>query len=220
MKVLIIEDNDILRENIKKFLEIKWCIVDDYSEYKWAVYQITLWNYDVIILDLWLWSQDGDGVDICREVREKWHNVPILMLTARTLTIQKVEWLESGADDYMVKPFEYDELFARIKSMWRRNNILKWNKLIFNDVEIEEDKMLVKQNGDEISLSKLEFKLLLFLAQNKWKVLKKETIIEKVWGEIDLFQESRNLDIYVWYVRKKMGKDIIETIHWVGYTIK
>lgn len=220
MKVLIIEDNDILRENIKKFLEIKGCIVDDYSEYKWAAYQITLWNYDVIILDLWLWSQDGDGVDICREVREKWHNVPILMLTARTLTIQKVEWLESGADDYMVKPFEYDELFARIKSMWRRNNILKWNKLIFNDVEIEEDKMLVKQNGDEISLSKLEFKLLLFLAQNKWKVLKKETIIEKVWGEIDLFQESRNLDIYVWYVRKKMGKDIIETIHWVGYTIK
>ncbi len=220
MKVLIIEDNDILRGNIKKFLEIKWFTVDDYSEYKWAIYKITTGNYDMVILDLWLWTQEGDGIDICQELREKGNNIPILMLTARTLTSQKIEGLESWADDYMVKPFEYDELLARIKSMWRRNHILKWNKLIFNDIEIEEDKMLVIQNGENISLSKLEFKLLLFLAQNKWKVLKKELIVEKVWGEIDLFQESRNLDIYVGYLRKKMGKELIETIHWVGYMIK
>lgn len=138
---------------------------------------------------------------------------------AGTLTEQKIQWLDAGADDYIVKPFDYEELLARVKSMSRRNNTLKWNKLAFNDIEIYEDQMLVKQNGKEISLSKLEFGLLLYLAQNKWRALSKEQITEKVWGEIDLFKESRSLDIYVWYLRKKLWKDIIDTVRGVGYMI-
>lgn len=220
MKVLIIEDNDILRGNIKKYLEIKGIEAEDHNTYEESSYKIMTWNYDVIILDIWLGSESGNGVDICREVREKWNNIPILMLTARTLTHQKIEWLDSGADDYMVKPFDYEELLARVKSMARRTHSLKGNKLVFDNIVILEDQMMVEQDGVEISLSKLEFNLLLFLAQNKGKTMTKEIITEKVWGEIDLFKESRTLDIYVGYLRKKLGKDIIDTVRWVGYIIK
>jgi len=112
----------------------------------------------------------------------------------------------------MVKPFEYEELLARVKTMARRNHTLKGNKLVFGNIEILEDQKLVKLNGVETDLSKLEFSLLLFLAQNKGRALTKENITESVWGEIDLFKESRTLDIYVGYLRKKLGKDVIETV--------
>lgn len=219
MKILVIEDNDILRNNILKFLEIKGCEAEWHNEVHGAVYKIMTWNYDGVILDIGLGDSEQNGLDICKETREKWNNIPILFLTARTLTEQKIQWLDAGADDYIVKPFDYEELLARVKSMSRRNNTLKWNKLAFNDIEIYEDQMLVKQNGKEISLSKLEFGLLLYLAQNKWRALSKEQITEKVWGEIDLFKESRSLDIYVWYLRKKLWKDIIDTVRGVGYMI-
>ena len=220
MRILIIEDNDILRNNVKTFLEIKWMQVDDYNEYEWSVYKIMTWNYDVIILDLWLWLDDKDGLDICKEVRKKWLNIWILMLTARTLTSQKILWLDSWADDYMVKPFDYEELLARVNSLSRRNNTVKWNDIIVENIEINEDKKLVLKDKQEVELSKLEFSLLLFLAQNKWKAMTKQVITEKVWWEIDLFKESRNVDIYVWYLRKKLWKDIIQTIRWVWYIIK
>lgn len=220
MKVLIIEDNDILRANIKKYFEIKGIDAEDHATYEGANYKIMTGNFDAVVLDLWLWSDEGDGLDICAEVREKWNNVPILMLTARTLTQQKIEWLEVWADDYLVKPFDYDELLARVQSISKRNNVLKGKKHIVEDVEIDEDTMKVTQDGVEIDFSKLEYQLLLFLVINKWKVLSKEHITEKVWGEYDAFGESRTLDIHIWYLRKKLGKDFIETVRWVWYMIK
>jgi DNA-binding response OmpR family regulator len=220
MKVLIVEDNDILRGNIKKYFEIKWINADEHPSYEWANYKIMTGNYDAVILDLWLWSEEGDGLDICAQVREKWNNVPILILTARTLTEQKIQWLEIWADDYLVKPFDYDELLARVLSISKRNNTLKWKKHIIEDVEIDEDTMSVKQEWVEIDFSKLEYHLLLFLVIHRGKVLSKEFITEKVWGEYDPFGESRTLDIHIWYLRKKLWKDFIETIRGVWYMIK
>jgi len=220
MKVLIIEDNDILRWNVKKYLEIKGHSVVDHESYEGAVYQIMTGSYDIVILDLGLWSEEWDGIDICREVREKWNTVPILMLTARTLTPQKIAWLESGADDYMTKPFDYEELVARLKAMVRRDHSLKWNELIIWDIKIFVDEMRVEQNWIEIPLSKLEFNLLLYFVRNQDKVLSKEQITERVWWEIDMFKESRTLDIYVWYLRKKLWKDIVQTVRGVWYMMK
>ena len=221
MKALIIEDNDILRSNVKKYLEIKGHTADGHGEFEWASYKIMTGNYDVVILDLWLGSEQGDGLDICREVREKWNTVPILMLTARTLTPQKIEWLDSWADDYMTKPFDYEELLARLKTLIRRDHSLKWDVLkIHNDITIKVEEMKVEQDGGDIHLSKLEFKLLLYLAQNMGRALSKEEITEKVWGEIDMFQESRTLDIYIWYLRKKLWKDIVETVRGVWYIME
>lgn len=219
MKILIIEDNDILRGNIKKYLQIQSYDVHDHASYTWAAYKIINGNYDVIILDLWLGSNEGDGVDICRFVRESGCSVPIIMLTARTLTEQKVEGLNSGSDDYMVKPFEYIELLSRIKSVIRRDYMRKWNKILIGAIEILEDSREVHNGKISIELSKLEFRLLLFLAQNQGKVMSKDIIMERVWGEIDVFEESRNVDIYVWYLRKKLGKTLIETVRGTGYMI-
>jgi DNA-binding response OmpR family regulator len=179
-----------------------------------------MWNYDVVILDLWLWSGEWDGITICKEIREKWNNVPVLMLTARTLTPQKIQWLDSGADDYMTKPFDYEELLARLKSLSRRNDSLKWQELLVHDVVVNLTDMSVLKNEVEISLSKLEFNLLVYLAQNKWRVLTKEQITEKVWWEIDLFKESRTLDIYIWYLRKKLWSELIDTVRGSWYMIK
>ena len=217
MKVLIVEDNDVLRWNVKKYLEIKWNVADDHSTYEWAVYKIMTGSYDIVILDLGLGSDEGDGIDICKEIREKWNSVPVLMLTARTLTPQKIIGLNSGADDYMTKPFDYEELIARLKAMVRRDHSLKGDKLTVDDITIYVDEMRVEQDGVDVPLSKLEFNLLLHFVQNQGRVLSKEEITEKVWGEIDMFKESRTLDIYVWYLRKKLGKDVIETVRWVGY---
>ncbi len=218
MKVLVIEDNDILRSNVVKYLEIKWHSADGYDSFEWATYKIMTENYDIVILDLGLGSTEWDGLDICREVREKGNTIPILMLTARTLTPQKIEGLESGADDYMTKPFDYEELLARLKTLIRRDHSLKGDVFkIGKDITIKVEEMKVEQNGNDIHLSKLEFNLLLHLAQNKWRALTKEEITEKVWGEIDMFQESRTLDIYIWYLRKKLGKDVVDTVRWVWY---
>ncbi len=220
MRVLIIEDNDILRGNIKKYFEIKGIEADEHATYEWSNYKIMTGNYDAVVLDLGLGSDEGDGLDICAEIREKWNNVPVLILTARTLTQQKIEGLEVGADDYLVKPFDYDELLARVHSISKRNNVLKWKKHVVDDVEIDEDTMSVTQDGVEIDFSKLEYQLLLFLVLNKGKVLSKEHITEKVWGEYDAFGESRTLDIHIWYLRKKLWKDFIETVRGVWYMIK
>ena len=220
MKVLIIEDNDILRKNIAKYLEVKWHEPDCHETFEWSTYKIMTGSYDIVILDLWLWSRDGDGLDICKEVRAKWNNIPILILTARNLMPQKIEWLESGADDYMTKPFDYGELLARLKTMVRRNHSLKWDELNIWDICIKIDEVEVTQWWKEVSLSKLEFNLLVFFARNLWRALSKEEIQEKVWWEIDMFKESRAVDIYVWYLRKKLWKDVVKTIRWVWYIME
>ena len=218
MKVLIIEDNDILRNNVKKYLEIKWHVADGHETFEGASYKIMTNNYDIIILDLGLGGEEWDGLDVCRDIREKWNTVPILMLTARTLTTQKIEWLECWADDYMTKPFDYEELLARLKTMVRRNHSLKWDVLkLENDIVIKVEEMKVEKDGINIHLSKLEFNLLLYLAQNKGRALTKEEITEKVWWEIDMFQESRTLDIYIGYLRKKLGKEVVDTVRGVWY---
>jgi len=220
MKVLIIEDNDILRGNIKKYLEIQGAQVEDHDDFKNAVSKIMTWNFDVIILDLWLGSWEWDGIDVCKEVRKKGNNVPILMLTARTLTPQKIEWLNSWADDYVSKPFDYAELYARLQSISRRNDSIKWETLIVGDLEINLTENTVVKNNIEVSLSKLEFNLLVYLARNKWRTLTKEDITEKVWWEIDLFKVSRTVDIYIWYLRKKLWTWLVETVRGVWYIIK
>jgi len=220
MNVLIIEDNQILRTNIEKYLHLQWYSVETHDAYTGSSYKIITWSYDVIILDLGLWEGVHDGLDICSEVRNKWNITPILMLTARSLTEQKIEWFHAWADDYLTKPFDYGELVARIEALTRRNKTHKGNILEHGNIVIQKDAMNVELNNNPIKLSKLEYDLLLFLLENRGIALKKEVLLEKVWGDRDMFENSRKLDIYIWYLRKKLWSDIIETIHWVWYMIK
>lgn len=218
MKVLIVEDNKILNNNISKYLELEWIKSKQLFEWKTVNYELSNSNYDLVILDLGL--PDIDWIEISKQIRNSAKDIPILMLTARTTISDKKLWFNSWADDYLVKPFDYDELILRINALVRRNfsikteNIELWNLII--NVENRE----VIYNSVIIHLSSLEFDLLLYLIRNKWKsYISKEELLEKVWGEYDAFNMSRTVDVYIWYLRKKLDKNLIDTIRWKWYKI-
>lgn len=218
MRVLIVEDHEILSRNLQTFLKIKNIDSLIESDGKQALYEASINNYDLIILDINLPEINGD--DICIQLREKWVNTPILMLTSRSSKQDMITGLDIWADDYMVKPFDYDELYARLKTLTRRNLVNKsTTHLYFKEYDIHVDERIVTKNQEEIKLSKLEFDLLLYFVQNKWQTLSKKELYEKVWGEYDEFSMGKTVDVYIWYLRKKFWKDTIETKKWIWYLI-
>lgn len=217
MKVLIIEDNEILAKNIGKFLNFKWIHgeieFDGKNGYKKAVIN----NYDVIILDLNL--PEMDGMDVCEKLRLKGNNTPILMLTSRTSKKDIVEWLDMWADDYLGKPFDNDELLARLNALNRREIVQKSNIIEIDSLKIDLNNRTVSKNNKNINLSTLEFDLLSYLVKNKWKPIDRKELLEKVWWEFDAYMFSRTVDVYIGYLRKKFGKNFIQTKKWFGYII-
>ena len=220
MKILIVEDNKILSNNIATYLKLEDIRSKQLFKWKSVVYELTINNYDLVILDLWL--PDIDGIDICEKIRNSWKNIPILMLTARNNIKDKISWFKSWADDYLTKPFDYEELLIRIHALIRRNFSIKSDNIILwknNIIELDITNKKIKLDWKEIHLSKLELDLLIYLVHNKWKLITKEKLLEKVWWEYDDFKLSRTVDVYVWYLRKKLWKDIIQTIRWEWYII-
>lgn len=178
-------------------------------------------NYDLILLDIML--PKINGLELCRRIRGKSH-VPIIMLTAKDDVTDKVIGLDFGANDYITKPFEMEELLARIRVQLRDNETKEiCNVMVIEDMEINIDTLQIKRGGKNIELSKKEFELLSFLAQNRGIVLKRERILEKVWG-YDFFGSDNILDVYIKYVRDKIDKlfdkKLIETVRGVGYVIR
>lgn len=221
MKVLIIEDNELLSNNIATYLKLEKIESKQIFEWKSAVYELASNNYDLVILDLWL--PDMSGIEVCEKIRESGKNIPILILTARGNIKDKVSGFESWADDYLIKPFDYEELLIRLQVLVRRNfavrskNVSLWEKWEIT-LDINNKKVIYKEKA--IHLSNMEVELLIYLVHNKWKIVSKEELLEKVWWEYNDFELSRTVDVYVWYVRKKLWKDIIETIRWQWYTIR
>lgn len=218
MKVLIIEDNVILSKNIKEYLKIKGIKVDtDFDGARW-MQKIIENNFDILILDINLpWK---DGITICKELREKWNNIPILMLTSRNTTKDVVIWLNIWADDYLGKPFDLEELLSRIEALYRRNSPNKVNFIKIEDIEIDLLKRTVSKSWENIVMSTLEFDLLKYLIQNRWIPVDRKTLFEKVWGDFDAHMFSRSVDVYIWYLRKKLWEGFIETKKWFWYLIK
>lgn len=175
-------------------------------------------SYDLILLDIML--PKINGLELCRRIRGKSH-VPIIMLTAKDDVTDKVIGLDFGANDYITKPFEMEELLARIRVQLRDNKTKEI--IVIDDMEINIDTLQVKRGGKNIELSKKEFELLSYLAQNRGIVLKRERILEKVWG-YEYFGSDNILDVYIKYVRDKVDKlfdkKLIETIRGVGYVIR
>lgn len=178
-------------------------------------------NYHLILLDIML--PKINGLELCRRIREK-SQVPIIMLTAKHDVTDKVIGLDFGANDYITKPFEMEELLARIRVQLRDINKKEVCSVIFiEDMEINIDTLQVKRGESNIEFSKTEFDLLVFLAQNRGIVLRRERILEKVWG-YDYFGSDNILDVYIKYVRDKLDKPfdkkLIETVRGVGYVIR
>jgi DNA-binding response OmpR family regulator len=180
-------------------------------------------DYDLIILDLNLPYKNG--IELCKEIRISDQKIPVLMLTALGTTEDKLTGFDSGADDYLVKPFEFRELLARIRSLLKRVSIAETggNILAILDLEVNLNTYEVKRNGKRIELTPKEFDLLVYLLRNKGKVVSRMEIAENVW-DINFDTGTNIIDVYVNFLRKKMDKDfsqkLIHTQTGVGYIIK
>ena len=219
MKILIVEDHKILSRNISEYLKIKSIDSEVIHDWDQALYLASTKNFDAIILDINLPGIQGDK--ICKKLREKWNDTPILMLTSNSSKSDMIWWLQIWADDYMVKPFDYEELLVRIQALTRRNLKNKSTTTInIADLSINLENKQVLKDWVEVKLSHLEFDLLKYFAQNEGKILTREDIYEKVWWEYDAFRIGKTVDVYIWYLRKKLGKDIIHTKKGFWYIIK
>ncbi|MFC0137091.1 DNA-binding response regulator [Staphylococcus petrasii] len=216
--ILIVEDE----QNLARFLELE-LTHDNYNvdiEYEGqAGLDKALSNsYDLIILDLML--PNINGLEICRRVHQE-QTTPIIIITAKSDTYDKVTGLDYGADDYIVKPFEIEELFARIRAVLRRQP--QKDIIDINGIKIDIDAFKVTVNGEQLDLTKTEYDLLYVLATNRNHVLQREQILNHVWG-YDSEVETNVVDVYIRYLRNKLkpfGKEkTIETVRGVGYVIR
>lgn len=179
-------------------------------------------QFDLLIMDVML--PDTNGIELCRQIRLSDSNTPILMLTALNQVHDKVSGLKAGADDYLVKPFHFSELLARIEALMRRNKSVEGNHLlIFDDLKLDTWSKTAERLGKKITLTAKEYTLLELFMQNPNKILSREYIAEKVW-EIGFDTGTNFIDVYVNYLRKKIEKDfknkLIHTVIGMGYILK
>lgn len=204
MRLLVVEDDVKIAAAIKKGLEIKGYAVDAVHDADSGLAHALADDYDAVILDRML-PGSMDGVAISRKVREQKVNVPILMLTARGAIGDRVEGLNSGADDYLVKPFSFDELTARIKALLRRPAVHTGTVMQVDDLSLDTVTYQVSRGGQSIHLSQKEFALLEYLMQHSGQVVTKEMIINHVWdGDADILPNT--VEVYIGYLRNKIDR--------------
>jgi DNA-binding response OmpR family regulator len=217
MKILIIEDDISIRNVLRLSLESKGFAIDEAENGEIGSYLARINTYDVILLDNVLPKKMGGHV--CKEIREAGKTTPIIVLSGKQEVLTKIQLLNTGADDYITKPFSFDELLARINSVLRRPNELKQNKLIFKDYEINFSAQTILKANKEIYLTRKEFSLLEYLTNNKNIVVSRGQILEHVWDmELDPF--SNTIETHIMNLRKKL-KDtkrmIISSVPGRGY---
>lgn len=178
---------------------------------------------DVIVLDVMM--PGIDGLAACRRIRDKGIRTPVLMLTARHEIADRVAGLDAGADDYLVKPFDLEELLARLRALVRRGTVVQSesNELVLDDLSLDLDRREVRRGSRLLDLTKTEFELLALLLHNEGIVLTREVIYERIWG-YDFETNSKSLDVYVGYLRRKTEEGdaprLIHTVRGVGYTAR
>ncbi|KLO23570.1 response regulator ArlR [Marinitoga sp. 1197] len=216
-KILIIEDDKSISRLLELELKHEGFKVDVANDGNEGLEKYEQFKPDIIILDLMLPGMDG--MEIADSIRNYDHNVGIIMLTAKGDLKSRIEGLKTGADDYVVKPFEIEELLARIEALLRR--LGKHEVLSVSNIELDSEKMEVKVKGKEINLTLTEFNLLRYLLVNRNSVISKEKLLEEIWGYDD--PENINLvEVYINYLRKKLGNEgkKIKTVRGVGYVFK
>ncbi len=222
-KILLVEDEVKLARFVELELKYEGYDVTVCHDGRQGIQQITENDYDMILLDLML--PGLTGIEICRRVR-KFSQVPIIMLTAKDEVMDKVAGLDSGADDYMTKPFAIEELLARMRVAFKHSagrTETKHRLLRVRELEIDTEKRMVTVGGRVVDLTKKEYELLTYLVQNKNIVLTREQILNEVWG-YSYIGETNVVDVYIRYLRSKIdeafGEKYILTIRGVGYYVK
>lgn len=220
MRILLVEDEARIVRFIAKGLREQSYAVDWAATGADALYQISVNDYDAIILDLMI--PRPNGFEVCRQMRAGNIKTPILMLTARDATEDKIKGLDLGADDYLTKPFEFGELLARLRALLRRGNELKSTKIKIADLEIDTAAQRVWRNDSEIELTVKEYALLEFFARNTGRVVGRAEIAEHVWDEsFDPF--SNSIEVYVNRLRRKIDRigdsPLFHTRRGAGYVL-
>jgi two-component system copper resistance phosphate regulon response regulator CusR len=220
-RIFLVEDEERVAAFIKKALEENKHQVDLIRDGAEAIKLIATKTYDLIILDVSL--PYVNGIEVCRHIRQKDKDMPILMLTALDSIDDKVKGLNTGADDYMVKPFHFKELLARIEALLRRKNADSENILTLGDITLNTNNNTVERDGRKITLTTKEYALLELLMRNSNKILSRQTIAQKVWG-IDFDSGTNVVDVYMNYLRNKVEKGFdekyIHTVIGKGYIFK
>ena len=219
MRIFIIEDQEKLAKSIQKGLENLGYAVDIVFDGGAGLRRIlaTPNHFDLIILDIML--PDLDGMSLCKKIRSEHIMTPVLMLTAKDTLDNKIDGLDAGADDYLIKPFEFDELTARARALLRRPRQALETELSGAGITLDTIKHKAEKNGKEIKLTLKEFSILELLLRNKNQALSRDKIIAHVWNyNYDTF--SNIVDVHIKNLRKKLqnkSENIFETIHGVGY---
>jgi DNA-binding response OmpR family regulator len=223
MKLLIVEDEPNLLSILRKGFAENNNDVSVALDGKTALEMIENYTFDVVILDVML--PDINGIEICRRLRASKNFVPVLLLTALGTSENIVTGLNAGADDYVVKPFKFGELDARVNALYRRANqeTEKVDSIIISDLEINSKSKTVKRNGESIVLTAKEFKLLYYLAKNSGRIVSRDQILDNVW-DINFDMNTNVVDVYINYLRKKIDKPfatkLIQTMKGLGYVIQ
>lgn len=224
-RVLVADDDRAIRDSLARVLDLEGYAPSTVADGAAALESVRTNRPDLLVLDLMMPAVDG--LTVCRVLRSEGDRLPILMLTARTETTDRVAGLDAGADDYLPKPFDPAELLARIRALLRRAGPLTEEEqrsvIEVGDLRVDPAARRAWRGGRELELSKTEFDLLELLALNAGIVLDRTTIYERIWG-YDFGPDSKNLAVYISYLRRKVddreGSSLIHTVRGVGYTLR
>jgi len=221
MKILLAEDEVDLNNVVTRYLKKNGYSVDSVLDGEEALDYLEYGEYDLVILDIMM--PKVDGFEVIKKLRNKGNHTSVLMLTARDSADDKVKGLDLGADDYIVKPFDFNELLARIRAVVRRKYGNSSNKLVIGDLILDTSEKSVTRAGKQIELTGKEYEVLEYLMQSKNRILSREQIKEHVW-DFDYEGDSNIIDVLIKNIRKKIdvedGKQIIYTKRGLGYIIK
>jgi len=221
MKILVVEDYEPIRTSVCKGLDELGFTVDQASDGREAVALCEAYSYDVVILDLMLPGMMGEKV--LQTIREQGHSSRVLVLSAKSAVSVRIACLDMGADDFLVKPFDFDELVSRIRALYRRRNNHTSPLIVVDDLSINTASCEVRRFGETIELTKREYSLLEYLAVHAGAVVSRAEIKNKLYDQFDQGYSSNVIDVYVGYLRKKIERDdwprILHTRRGLGYVL-
>ncbi len=217
MRILLVEDDYMFGDATKTGLEQEAYAVDWTQDEASSIIALETQSYDMVLLDLGL--PDGSGLNVLQFLRKQESHTPAIIMTARDALTDKIGGLDTGADDYLVKPFDLHELYARIRAVWRRLKGQSVTLLTYKDMTLDPSTLDVSYNGQKHNFGPTEFRVLQSLIENKGRIVSKESLEDTIysWGhEVG----SNAIEVHIHRIRKKLGKDIIKTIRGIGYRIE
>lgn len=224
MKILVVDDERAVRESIERALTQEGYQVKLAENGQLALEKIGSWEPDVVVLDILM--PGIDGLDVCRRLRAEGNNVPVLMLTARVEVSDRIDGLDAGADDYLTKPFDLEELLARLRALLRRSTLNgAASKQVFEYASLRLNQSTYEAYRDKrrLDLTRTEYQLLELLIINAEQVLTRDIIYDRVWG-YDFGYQSNSIDVYIGYLRRKTEDDgekrLIQTVRGIGYVLR